>query len=157
MRVYKRAYAEPFILPAYSSARVYACMRAYVRRRVQPSWTLKAGVDIPSNQMRLRGSRSTNGYRRHGNLHAYTRLRSYLKFTTHLRGAILALGVAQRGAYARTKYESSFRVQLMIHQQCVWFVKHAEMCVVNIWSRNFYCRCTTQSIFICQTMHRKET
>ena len=29
------------------------------------------------------------------------RLRSYLLFTTHLRGAILALGVAQRGAYAR--------------------------------------------------------
>ena len=101
MRAYTRAYAEPFILPAYSSARVYARMRAYVRRRVQPSWTFKAGVDISSNQMRLRGSRSTNGYRRHGNLHAYTRVCSYLKFTTHLRGAIMALGVAQRGAYAR--------------------------------------------------------
>ena len=46
-------------------------MRAYVHRRVQPSWTFKAGVDISSNQMRLRGSRSTNGYRRPGNLRAY--------------------------------------------------------------------------------------
>ena len=41
-----------------------------------------------------------------------TRIRSYLKFTTHLRGAILALGVAQRGAYARTKYESSLKLDV---------------------------------------------
>ena len=60
---YTRAYAEPFILPTYSSARV--CTRVCVRRRVQPSWTFKAGVDISSNQMRLRGSRSTNGYSIH--------------------------------------------------------------------------------------------
>ena len=83
------------------SVQFYACMRAYVRRRVLPSWTFKAGVDISSSQMRFRGSRSTNGYRRHVNLHAYTRVCSYLKFTKHLRGAILAIGVAQRGAYAR--------------------------------------------------------
>ena len=83
------------------SVHFYVRIRAYVRPRVQASWTFKTGVDIPSNQMRLRGSRSTNGCRRHGNLRAHTRVGSYLKFNTQLRSSILALGVAQRGAYAR--------------------------------------------------------
>ena len=45
IRAYVGVYPEPFILPAYSSARVYARMRAYVRRRFQHSLTFKAGVD----------------------------------------------------------------------------------------------------------------
>ena len=105
-RVYTRVCAR---IRAHTLNRSYSqrtVLRAYVRayalvRKSSNQWTLKVGVDISSNQMRLRRSRSTNGYRRHGNLHAYTRVCSYLKFTTHLRGAILALGVAQCGACTR--------------------------------------------------------
>ena len=61
------------LVKAYIFTCACARKRAYVRPRVQTSWTFKACVDIPSNEMRLRGSRSTNGYRRHDNLPAYIR------------------------------------------------------------------------------------
>ena len=77
------------------------------------SWTFKAGVGIciSSNQMRLRGSRSTNGYRRHGYLRAHTCVCSYLSFVTHLRNWPSALhSVAHMGVYGVKKYESDFMV-----------------------------------------------
>ena len=75
MRAYtlNRPYSQRTVLRAYTRV----CARTYAQE-FQTSWTFKAGIDISSNLMRLRGSRSTNGYRRHGNLHAYTRVCSYL-------------------------------------------------------------------------------
>ena len=72
-----RACAALFILLAYIFTCAYARICAYVWPRVQGSWTFKTGVGTASNQMSLRGSRSTNGYRCHGNLHAHTHVRSY--------------------------------------------------------------------------------
>ena len=66
VRVYARVYAGIRWTVHTPSVQFCARIRAYVRQRVQPSWTFKAGVDISSNQMRLRGSRSTHGYRRPG-------------------------------------------------------------------------------------------
>ena len=67
-----RVYAGTRCTVHTSGVCLYVRIRAHVRPRVQTSWTFRAGVDTSSNQMRLQGWRSTNGYRRHGNLHACT-------------------------------------------------------------------------------------